>query len=105
GANPVWPGTGYWTDDLWISADGSFLRDRASFFGQLVRSNAQPLQPGESYTAEMTATLPRGIGGNLFVYVHPATHDPRARVVDTSWWPAEHGDNADLLDAFSRAAY
>src|SRR5262249_19671786 len=48
---PVWPGTSYWRDDIWISADGSFIRGRASWFGQYVKSNAIPLQPGESYTA------------------------------------------------------
>src|SRR5207237_10362360 len=86
GANPVWAGTNYWRDDIWISADGSFLRGRASWFGQYVRSNATPLQPGESYTAVVTAVLPKGIGGNLFADLHPATHQ-------ASDWRDAHGRN------------
>src|SRR5262249_27079822 len=62
---------------------------------------------GESYTTEVTARLPKGIGGNLFVYVHPDTHDDYDgyKTVQTGWWPAEHGANEDLLDTFSRWAY
>src|SRR5262249_27510717 len=48
---------------------------------------------------------PRGIGGNLFVYIHPDTHDNDSRVVQTGWWPADRGDNQGLLDQFSRWAY
>ncbi len=104
GANPVWPGTGYWTDHVWISADGSFVPTRASWFGKAVHSNATPLQPGESYTTEVTATLPRGIVGDLFVYIHVDTHDRDERTVQTAWWPAEDGRNEILLQDFSRWA-
>jgi hypothetical protein len=105
GAYPVWPGTSYWTDYVWISADREFLRDRASFFGQSVHSNDRPLQPGDSYTVEVTALLPKGIGGNLFVYIHPDAHDGNFGVVQTGWWPADHGKNDEQLDHFSRWAY
>ncbi len=107
GSNPVWPGTSYWQDDIWISADSSFLLNRASWFGKSIRSNAQPLQPGESYTVTVTAALPKGIGGNLFVYIHPDTHQDYSsyRTVQTGWWPAEVGRNDILLDHFSRWAF
>ena len=54
----MWPGTGHWTDHLWIGADPTFIRERASHFGFAVHSNVDPLEPGESYTGEVTATLP-----------------------------------------------
>ena len=105
GIHPVWSGTDYWTDYVWISADVQFIRDRASYFGQAVRSNASPLAPGEQYSVEMTGTLPEGIGGDFFVYVHPNTHDPYRRTVNTGWWPAEHGRNDEWLETFSRWAF
>ena len=109
GANPVWTGTNFWTDYLWISADGNFIQNRASWFGKALHSNAVPLQPGESYTSEVTATLPRGIGGNLYVYVHPNANDEnlneKMRVVQTGWWPADRGENDKLLDRFGRWAF
>ncbi len=109
GPNPVWIGTKYWIDYLWIGADATFIRDRASWFGKSVHSHSEPLQPGESYTAQVQGVLPKGIGGEFFVYIHPDAHDDnydeRLRVVQTGWWPAEHGENSGWLDHFSRWAY
>ena len=34
GPNPVWSGTAYWTDFIWLSTDTTFVRTRASFLGQ-----------------------------------------------------------------------
>jgi large repetitive protein len=101
----VWAGTNYWTDYVWISADVSFRRDRASYFGSAVHSNAQPLQPGESYDVTVTGKLPEGIGGDFFVYVHLDTHSDFSRVVETAWWPAHVGTNSQRLDEFTRWAY
>ena len=36
----------YWTDFIWLSADPTFDRDRASFLGQTTHVQDQPLQPG-----------------------------------------------------------
>ncbi len=109
GAHPVWLGTDYWIDYVWIGADATFIKSRASYFGKSVRPNAQPLQPGESYTAEVTARLPKGIGGDFFVYIHPDAHDDsrseQLRSVQTAWWPAATGDNAKWLEHFGHWAH
>ncbi len=79
GDYPVWAGTNYWIDYVWISADVQFRADRASYFGKAVHSNTVPLQPGEQYTVEVTGTLPEGIGGDFFVYIHLDSHDEYQR--------------------------
>ena len=98
GDHPVWGGTEYWTDYVWISADVNFNRGRASYFGQEVHSNATPLQPGEQYTVEITGTLPEGIGGDFFVYVHPDTHSQYSRTVQTNWWAGPLRKQRSLVD-------
>ncbi len=83
-AYPVWTGTDYWFDYVWISADVQFRADRASYLGSVVHANDVPLQPGEQYTAEVTGILPEGIGGDFFVYIHPDTHNERGKTVNTA---------------------
>ena len=105
GDYPVWPGTGYWVDAVWISADVQFRADRASLFGTVVYANDEPLRPGESYTVELSGTLPEGIGGDFFVYVHTDTHNQYGHTVVTNWWPAEHGNNSQWVGHLGRWAY
>lgn len=95
GEHTLWPGTEYWTDHLWISADATFIKGRVSYFGKAIHSHAQSLAPGEGYTEEVTAELPKGIGGEFFVYVLTDTHGP-GDGVRTAWWPADDGSNPDL---------
>ena len=66
---PVWSGTQYWIDQVYISTDPTFIPYRATFLGNFVHTNSTPLGTGDSYTGQGTVTLPRGIGGNYFVYV------------------------------------
>jgi len=75
GPNQVWPGTPYWTDFLWVSADPTFDRFRASFLGQTTHFADHPLQPGESYNVSFTATLPAGTGGHYYLYIDPDAHN------------------------------
>ena len=109
GDHPVWPGTDFWVDYVWISADVNFIQSRASFFGAKLHSNTNPLQAGETYTAEITGVLPAGIGGDFFVYVHADAHDQTGglgpRVVRTNWWPAETGKNSNWMTEFGRWAH
>ena len=71
GRQPGWPGT-YWRDDVYISADGNF-----SATGP--RGSASTSSPMPSRSSRARRTPPRsprpakGIGGNLFVYIHPDT--------------------------------
>ncbi len=115
GTHPVWAGTPYWTDFLWLSADPTFDRTRASFLGQTthMQDPNAPLQPGQSYTITFTATLPAGTGGHYYLYIDldahndlpPALYTYQARLETTDWWPASTGDNSYWLGQFNHWAF
>jgi large repetitive protein len=65
----VWAGTRYWTDEVWISPDPVFIRDRATLLGQYAYSALQPLGTGDQYTQRKEVILPRGIDGQYFIHV------------------------------------
>ena len=65
---PVWPGTRYWTDEVWFSPDPTF-GSRAFVIGSRARSNDTPLGTNESYTVSQDVVLPRGIDGLFYIYV------------------------------------
>ncbi|MHC4994061.1 MAG: CARDB domain-containing protein, partial [Planctomycetota bacterium] len=65
----VWDGTRYWKDEVWISPDPTFIRGRATLLGTVTHSNSGGFDTGESYTTSSTFTLPRGIGGQYYIYV------------------------------------
>lgn len=81
--DPVWAGTQYWNDLLWISADPTFIPSRATFLKSFIHTNAQSLGKNQSYTNTQTVTLPPGIGGK----VNPGTYyiyvqiDPLPQIV------------------------
>ena len=113
GAFPVWQGTRYWKDFLWVSADPTFIRERASYLGEVVTSLASPLQPGGSYTVTTEVSLPKGTRGTYYFYIHLDAHNDlspvlfpyQARLLRTDWWPGDTGTNAQWLDEFSRWAF
>jgi len=113
GDHPVWSGTRYWTDYVWLSADPVFIADRATYLNKAIHSHDAPLQPGESYTAQVEVTLPAGISGDYYVYMHIDIHNEPSGIlwsrfmpiVDTDWWPADTGSNDKWLEHFSRWAY
>src|SRR5262249_60326426 len=72
--HPVWSGTTSWTDEVYISADPTFIPGRAKLLGSFPQPNT--LGPGgqTSYTQTREVTLPRGIGsprdpGHYHIYV------------------------------------
>jgi len=69
GERAVWQGTQYWHDQVYFSADPTFIPGRATGMGKLAFDHDVPLEPGESYTLTAQITLPRGIEGEYFVYV------------------------------------
>ena len=113
GTNPVWAGTAYWTDFIWLSADPTFDRFRASFLGQTTHEQDGPLQPGASYTVSYTVTLPPGTGGQYYLYIDLDAHNDlppglyiyQARLETTDWWPADTGDNSYWLGQFNHWAF
>ena len=70
----VWPGTRFWTDQVWISADPTFIPGRATSLGSFAFSPTVPFTTVQSYTQTREVTLPRGIGGKVdpgdfYIYV------------------------------------
>ena len=120
GDHPVWEGTEYWTDFLWLSANPTFIRERASFLGQVLTPYAEIqaingglLQPGDSYQVTRQVTLPEGTGGDYWLYIDLDAHNDlpcfiyplQCRLLLADWWPADQGSNDVLLDELSRWAY
>ncbi len=110
GTRPIWPGTEYWKDFIWLGTEEDFLRMRSSYLGEVVHSNDGPLGPGDSYQVEFETTLPRGTEGDYFIHIHLDAHnelaDPyRSRILLQDWYPADKGDNKQLLQYFQRWAY
>jgi subtilase family serine protease len=73
-AEVMWHGTRYWSDEVWMSPDPTFIRSRATRLGSVAFSPSVPLQTGGTYTQTAEFTLPRGIGGKIdpkdfYVYV------------------------------------
>ncbi|MHB8956711.1 MAG: putative Ig domain-containing protein [Pirellulaceae bacterium] len=111
GAHPVWPGTEFWKEHLWISAD--FLQewtisgrersaDRATYLGENVHVNDEPLQPGESYDVVADFALPPGIGGDYFVYILLNSYD---KDFNPDWWPGDRKINSYELAFFQSTAF
>ena len=66
---PVWTGTRYWRDALWISAYPTFNKDQSTFLGTFTHSNENGLLTGQSYTSSAEVTLPKGVDGPFYLYV------------------------------------
>src|SRR5262249_32721361 len=75
GTHPVWAGTPYWRDFIWLSADDTFIRERASFLGETAHVPTGPLNPGASYQVTFETTLPQGTDGTYYVYIHLDAHN------------------------------
>ena len=77
--DPVWAGTQYWNDLVWLSPDAKFDPTRATLLATFPHSNAQTLGHDQSYTAIQSVTLPAGIGGKvdpLTYYIYVQTDKP-----------------------------
>ena len=113
GTHPVWTGTKSWRDFLWVSADAEFIRERASYMGEVTFRYDRTLNPGDSYEMVAQITLPRGTQGQYYLHIHLDAHndiDPsdspyQSRRLKTEWWPADKGSNEGFLDEFSRWAF
>ncbi len=113
GPDPVWGGTAYWTDFIWVSPEPTFNRFDASFLGQTTHAQTTPLEPGQSYTINYTVTLPPGTSGPYYLYIDLDAHNDlppniyiyQARLEMTDWWPADTGDNSYWLSQFNHWAF
>ncbi|MFZ9394392.1 MAG: CARDB domain-containing protein, partial [Ilumatobacteraceae bacterium] len=79
----VWAGTRLWTDTVWISPDPVFIPERATRIGAASQPAGSGLGSGQSYTATADVVLPRGIGGDYFIYI----------IADDSWPEENSGEN------------
>jgi hypothetical protein len=103
GAAAIWSGTKYWTDQIWISRDSTFIASRAINVGS-VEHSGDSLAAGASYTETTNVTLPPGIGGTYHVYVF--TNVMNSSAPSLRPWPFNNGDNAQLRDqTFQSAAF
>ncbi|MBM3524338.1 MAG: hypothetical protein FJX57_15395, partial [Alphaproteobacteria bacterium] len=98
GTAPIWSGTEYWTDQIWLSKDPVFARERATLLTSVVQPNG-PLGAGASYTRDVEVTLPPGIGGTHYIYVF-ANAEARGGP-----WPVVGGGNDGLSDLYRRRAF
>ncbi len=113
GALPVWSGTEYWRDFLWISADKSFIRRRASYMGEVSYQYARLLNPGDSYEIVTRITLPQGTSGDYYLHIHlnanndlsPNVYKYESRILRTDLWPGDKGVNQDWVEFYQRWAY
>ncbi len=131
GSYPVWPGTDSWTDFLWLTADPTFIRSRASYLGQVATPRTGPLNPGDGYVATITVKLPEGTSGHNYLWIDLDAHNDltplffpnESRQELTGWYPGappndtdplgelvsqgpvDSGDNESLVGFFSHWAY
>ena len=89
---PVWTGTRYWVDYVYISQYPDF--SSSSRIGSYVHAHDEQFLTGNSYTGSVTATLPRGIEGEYYIRV-------RTDVYGTS----NSLDNSRSGGAFSNRVY
>ena len=92
GQRPVWSGTKYWRDHIWVSADPEFDSDRATYLGTVLHNKSQTLGPlARATRCQFEATLPTGLSGDYYLYVHVDVHHadgylPVLYPLGTGWW-------------------
>ena len=111
---PVWTGTEYWKDHIWISYDDTWPTSigdvgRQTYLGAAVTSHAPYIGAHQEYTVEFTTLLPEGLDGDYYFWVHLDAHRNYSTlfppVVDTGWLPKNTGSNEGLKDYFRVWAY
>ncbi|MGX9354808.1 putative Ig domain-containing protein [Roseobacteraceae bacterium S113] len=102
----IWDETQFWTDQVWISPDATFIRQRATLLKSVTISNADPLNPGDSYARTVTGTLPQGVDGQYYVHVFTNV-SPRAasEAERRNSWPVTSGGGTSELTGFNRQAF
>jgi CARDB len=91
----VWNGTKYWTDKIYFSSSPVLNPAKAILLDSIIHSNSSDLLSGQSYTNSDTVILPRGIGGDYFLYV----------VTDPSEEQTNSGTNQGSLTYYSDSVF
>ncbi len=63
GDAPVWHGTDFWYDAVYLSRDPVFNKSRATYLGSFIHNHSDVLDVNESYTNTQQVTLPPGTEG------------------------------------------
>ncbi len=99
----VWSGTRIWTDVVYFSPDPVFIVERATIVGVKAHANTGGLAAGASYSETVDVVLPKGLGGDYFLYV--ATDDaPRNGQPDLSP-EARNGENERSRQVYGVRVY
>ena len=66
---PVWEGTRYWYDEIWISDNPVFNKDQSTKIGFVPYSPKEQFGNGDTYTNSTEVILPPGYDGEYFIHV------------------------------------
>ena len=99
----IWSGTRYWTDEVYLSKDPTFIYARASRLATIQHSVSQPFGPGQSYEVAQNVSLPAGSEGDYFVYVLSNVYGI-GNVVPNGW-PLQSGGNVQSGQEFATRAF
>jgi hypothetical protein len=97
-ATPIWSGSAFWADNIFISRDSTFIPGRATLLGTVQHANTG-VSAGGSYTDSLTANVPQGVGGTFYIYVFVN------QSLGAIPLPTTGGDNANALQFYSAHAY
>jgi hypothetical protein len=104
---PIWRYTQYWTDKIYLSKDPTFIPDhkRVTLLAIVPQANTGPLAAGASYIQEVEVTLPRGIGGDYYLYVFTNVSAYSYEPPGTLGWPVLGGGGTVDLENPDGYAY
>ncbi|MGB7378807.1 MAG: putative Ig domain-containing protein, partial [Rivularia sp. (in: cyanobacteria)] len=66
---PVWEGTRYWYDEIWISDNPVFNKDQSTKIGFVPYSPTEQFGKGDIYINSTEVVLPPGYDGEYFIHV------------------------------------
>ncbi|MEO1373935.1 MAG: pre-peptidase C-terminal domain-containing protein [Cyanobacteria bacterium J06635_10] len=96
---PVWEGTRYWYDEIWISNDPVFNPGAATKIGFVPYSPTEQLGTQDTYTNSTDVILPTGYDGEYFIHVSTNySHDSRTSRFRGSL--PDSGDNEGYRQSF-----
>ena len=113
GPNPVWAGTAYWTDFIWLSADPTFNRFAPRSWARRRMPRTSPCSRARATTSRSRPRFRRARAVITTSTSTPTrtttcrpTSTPTRRVWRlTDWWPADTGDNSYWLGQFNHWAF
>ncbi|MGB6300739.1 MAG: putative Ig domain-containing protein, partial [Rivularia sp. (in: cyanobacteria)] len=96
---PVWEGTRYWYDEIWISDNPVFNKDQSTKIGFVPYSPTEQFGKGDIYTNSTEVVLPPGYDGEYYIHVSTnLSHDKNTSRFSGSL--PEYGDNDSKRKSF-----